>query len=157
MNPQDLAPVYVDDERVALHQDPRPRVSKVVEAAGRKPDQVRVVRLADRNDREGRPLHMSDVIDRIEAPENPVFLKCTELFSKPALEAEGSGVVVGGPAPEAVDPSAQQRPLAPGPPAGLPPPVPGQMNGVPGGSRMRSRVLVPAADRDESNEDDFRD
>ena len=73
-----LAPVYLDNERVTLQGDPKPKVAKIVEAGGRRPDKVQVVRLKSQTDFEGKPVRLEDVIDRTLQSNNPVYLKCVD-------------------------------------------------------------------------------
>src|SRR5688572_14968759 len=60
--PADLAPVYLDDTRVTLQGDPRPKVAKILQAGGL-PKDARVVRVEGRSS-SGRPLGPDEVIDR---------------------------------------------------------------------------------------------
>ncbi len=72
-----LAPIYVNDERVALQGNPKPAVSAIVTAWGKRPQPVEVVRLRSRTDSQGQRLRSAEVIDRTATAE-PVYLRCTE-------------------------------------------------------------------------------
>lgn len=87
-----LAPVYLDDARVQLQGDPRPKVAKIVAAGGKVVgDDVEVVRLRDPADERGTPLRLEDVIDRAGQP-GPVYLRCrtAPAQGKPNLAADES-------------------------------------------------------------------
>jgi hypothetical protein len=74
--PTNLAPVYLDDARVQLQGDPKPRVSKIVAAGGKAVDgDLVVVRLRDQGDAKGSPIQLEDVIDRAQQ-DGPVYLRC---------------------------------------------------------------------------------
>jgi hypothetical protein len=80
--PSDLAPVYLDDTRVTLQGDPRPKVAKILQAGGR-PTTARVLRAgAD------RALSPDEVIDRTGDPAQPVHLT-----TRPLAGDEGVGGV----------------------------------------------------------------
>lgn len=73
--PTNLAPVYLDDARVQLQGDPRPRVSKIVAAGGKAVgDDLVVMRLRGQDDTKGSPIQLEDVIDRSGQTE-PVYLR----------------------------------------------------------------------------------
>lgn len=73
-----LAPVYLDDARVTLQGDPRPQVSKILQAGGKpSADGVLVVRLREASGADGQPLALHDVIDREEAV-TPVYLRVVQ-------------------------------------------------------------------------------
>ncbi len=97
-----LAPVYVNDERVTLQGDPKPVVSKIVEASGKKPDNVHVVRLKNQADTDGKPIALGEFIDRNTTSNAPVYLKCFEggTESAPASLEEGEKTSTGEPAVE---------------------------------------------------------
>jgi hypothetical protein len=70
-----LAPVYLDDARVTLQGDPRPQVSKILEAGGRAlGPSFQVVRLREAAGADGHPIGLDDVIDREKAI-TPVYLR----------------------------------------------------------------------------------
>jgi hypothetical protein len=70
-----LAPVYLDDARVTLQGDPRPQVSKILQAGGHPAGQgVVVVRLREAAGADGHPIALDDVIDREKAI-TPVYLR----------------------------------------------------------------------------------
>lgn len=71
--PADLAPVYLDDTRVTLQGDPRPKVAKILQAGGR-PTDARVVWLKGRSGQD-RSLGPDEVIDRTGDPGQPVHLR----------------------------------------------------------------------------------
>src|SRR5262245_51711954 len=73
-----LAPVYVNNDRVTLQGDPRPNVAKIVTTLGKKPENVRVVLLSAQGDRDGSPLSSNEVIDRSANAQTPIYLKCFE-------------------------------------------------------------------------------
>lgn len=74
--PTNLAPVYLDDARVQLQGDPKPRVSTIVAAGGKAADgDLVVVRLRSQGDAQGSPMQLEDVIDRAKQTE-PVYLRC---------------------------------------------------------------------------------
>src|SRR5688572_5397401 len=86
---QTLAPIYLDNDRVRLQGDPRPTVSKILNAGGKKPDEFRVVRLKDKNEEAGETLAPQDVIDRTSAGQD-VYLKCITKGG-PKGTAKGAG------------------------------------------------------------------
>lgn len=129
MATQQLAPVFVDKQRVSLGGEPRPQVRIIVEAAGHNPESVRVMRFRGENDAEGTRLRLEDFIDRA-AESNPVFLKCLEkggttgtTGETDAERAPAPSVAPGGRTPEetvpteepAVNPPPPERPGGPGP------------------------------------------
>ena len=70
-----LAPVYLDDARVTLQGDPRPQVSKILQAGGHPAGQeFLVVRLREAAGADGHPIGLQDVIDREKAI-TPVYLR----------------------------------------------------------------------------------
>ncbi len=73
-----LAPVYVNDSRVTLQGDPKPQVSKIMEACGKAADTFDVVRLRKQNDSQGTTCMPEDVIDRTAQVNEPVYLKCID-------------------------------------------------------------------------------
>ena len=85
--PANLAPVYLDDTRVQLQGDPRPPVSKIVQAGGKGRD-VKVVRLASLEDDRGSPVGLDEVIDRTARAE-PVYLRTKADFARD--ESSGLG------------------------------------------------------------------
>ncbi|MBI2077961.1 MAG: hypothetical protein HYT80_06265 [Euryarchaeota archaeon] len=110
----ELAPVYVNDARVNLQGEPRPKVSRIVRAAGQQPDRVQVRRLRDKTDNEGQPLRLEDFIDRT-ADTNAVFLRCIE-------ESKGAGIL-----PGAGTPPPTMSPPTPSEPAVTPTPETGDV------------------------------
>lgn len=81
-----LAPVYLDDARVQLQGDPRPKVSKIVAAGGKSAGHVRIVRLASLADEQGEPVQFDDVIDRSQQ-QAPVYLRSIVEETTPATGA----------------------------------------------------------------------
>ncbi len=84
-----LAPVYVNDNRVTLQGDPKPQVSKIIEACGKQPNAVEIVRLTSRKDVQGKILKPEEFIDRAAAEGQPVYLKCVDR-NEPSSAASGS-------------------------------------------------------------------
>jgi hypothetical protein len=70
-----LAPVYVDNNRIVLQGDPKPNVAKIVTTAGKRPEKVKVLRLEAQTDTEGAPLQANDVIDRTMDVTQPIYLR----------------------------------------------------------------------------------
>jgi hypothetical protein len=68
----DLAPVYLNDTRVTLQGDPRPKVAKILQAGGR-PSDARVLRFEGSNP--GPSLGPDEVIDRTGAPSRAIHLR----------------------------------------------------------------------------------
>ncbi|MFA5945005.1 MAG: hypothetical protein WC876_11140 [Candidatus Thermoplasmatota archaeon] len=73
-----LAPIFVNNERVTLQGEPRPAVAKIVAASGKSAEKVQVVRLKRQTDSNGRPMQLDDVIDRTQQADSPVYLKFLE-------------------------------------------------------------------------------
>jgi hypothetical protein len=73
----ELAPVYLDDARVQLQGDPRPKVAKIVAAGGKPSEHMRIVRLASLQDETGQTVGLDDVIDRSQQ-RNPVYLRLVD-------------------------------------------------------------------------------
>lgn len=89
----DLAPIYLDDNRVKLQGDPKPRVAAIVKAGGKRG--VRVMRLRSPTDEEGEAIQLETVIDRA-SESGPVYLRVVEGEAGASLAGdESSGV--GGP------------------------------------------------------------
>lgn len=87
----DLAPVYLDDARVTLQGDPRPQVSKILQAGGHDVGRsVVVVRLREASGADGHPIALDDVIDREKAI-TPVYLRILKEGGKAAADAGGAG------------------------------------------------------------------
>lgn len=94
--PTNLAPVYLDDARVQLQGDPKPRVSKIVAAGGKSFDEdVVVVRLREQGDAKGSPVRLEDVIDRAHQ-DGPVYLRCVPNGPSEASFAADESTGVGG-------------------------------------------------------------
>ena len=77
-----LAPVFVNDNRVTLAGDPKPKVEKIVNAVGKNPQSVEIVRLRNQGDYEGKPLRLDEFIDRTVKSSDPVYLRCYEKGAK---------------------------------------------------------------------------
>lgn len=89
----DLAPVYLDDTRVTLQGDPRPKVAKILQAGGR-PTDARVVLQGAAG--QPRALGPDEVIDRTVGPSQPVHLRTSQTAFAPApANDEGVGGVGG--------------------------------------------------------------
>lgn len=74
--PTNLAPIFLDDARVQLQGDPKPRVSKIVALGGKATDgDLVVVRLRSQGDAKGSPIKLEDVIDRAQQTD-AVYLRC---------------------------------------------------------------------------------
>lgn len=76
MKTSTLAPVYLDRQLVGLMGDPRPLVSKIVVAGGKRPESVRVLVGRGPDDERGRPVALDTVIDRTADPTIPIYLTC---------------------------------------------------------------------------------
>jgi hypothetical protein len=75
MMADNLAPVYLDDARVTLQGDPRPKVAKILQAGGKSSAEgVVVVRLREAAGADGQPIALDEVVDREEAA-TPVYLR----------------------------------------------------------------------------------
>jgi hypothetical protein len=84
-----LAPVYLDDEPVALPDDPRPRVAVVLAAGGRRPEGVAVVLQQGRGT--GVRVGPDEVLVRTQEPTRPIYLTTMERGGV-AQVAEAPGV-----------------------------------------------------------------
>lgn len=69
-----LATVYLDEEAIGLMGDPRPKVSKIVAASGKRPESVQVLRGLSATDLRGTPVRLDDTIDRTAEPTKPIYL-----------------------------------------------------------------------------------
>jgi hypothetical protein len=83
--PADLAPVYLDDTRVTLQGDPRPKVAKILQAGGRPTDARIVLESAG-----GNPLGPDEVVDRTGDPSRPLHFR-TAPSSAPTPAARPPG------------------------------------------------------------------
>lgn len=93
--PTNLVPVYLDDARVQLQGDPKPRVSKIIAAGGKAVDEdVVVVRLREQSDAKGSPVRLEDVIDRAHQ-DGPVYLRCVPNSPEASFAADESTGVGG--------------------------------------------------------------
>ncbi|HUR26312.1 MAG TPA: hypothetical protein VM327_09905 [Candidatus Thermoplasmatota archaeon] len=98
-----LAPVYLDDARVTLQGDPRPQVSKILQAGGHPASvKVLVVRLREAAGADGHPLALDDVIDREKAI-TPVYLRILDTEAAPSGTTHAAGDMTRG--TEAISPT----------------------------------------------------
>jgi hypothetical protein len=84
-----LAPVYLDNEPVSLMGDPKPQVSKVVAATGKRPEKFDIKLLTSESDTQGETVALDYVIDRTEEPAKAIYLTAVEKESD-SLGAEGA-------------------------------------------------------------------
>jgi len=71
-----IFPVFVDDARVRLQGEARPRVDRIVKASGHRLERVRrVMRLRQAGDHEGVPVRLEETVDRARGP---VYLRVEE-------------------------------------------------------------------------------
>lgn len=70
-----LPPVFLDEQRVSLQGDPRPAVAKILEAVGKSPEEVEVVRVRAQGANHAHPLRLWDVIDRTREDGSGIHLK----------------------------------------------------------------------------------
>ncbi len=120
-----LATVYLDNEPVGLMGDPRPRVSKIVVAGGKRPELVQVLRARSANDPGGQPVGLEEVIDRTAEPTVAVYLTCVSRApARPTptnLPAPPRAPSTVGSAPEVPVPMDGNEPRLPSPIAPLKP------------------------------------
>src|SRR5688572_12309161 len=91
--PTELAPVYLDDARVKLQGDPKPKVSTIVAAGGKRGS--RVVRLRSPTDQDGESVGPEQVIDRASEA-GPIYLRVVGEEAEASFAAdESSGVQFG--------------------------------------------------------------
>lgn len=69
-----LATVYLDNAPIGLMGDPKPRVSKIVAAGGKRPEDLQVLRALSATDLRGKPVQLEDIIDRTAEPARPIYL-----------------------------------------------------------------------------------
>lgn len=128
--PADLAPVYLDETRVTLQGDPRPKVAKILQAGGRPPDAA--VLRSDTPSGPGRPVGADDVIDRTGTPSRAIHLRTGKAAGGEALGGAGQEGALQGARPGHVQVpgeilrgtesrSAPASPSSPSPPGGNPP------------------------------------
>ena len=72
MNPEKLAPVFLDNKPVSLN-DPRPKVSAVLTAGG-KPETTDVKWLKFQTDTSGKSLRGEEILDRTADPAKAIYL-----------------------------------------------------------------------------------
>lgn len=113
----ELAPIFVNNERVRVQGDPSPKVSKIIVNCGKEPGQVEVFRLTSQQDMYGKRLSSDEFIDRA-AEVNPVYLRLLERQGGGGSQAES----VGGP-PGRVPETGAEKPREP--PTATPPSPPG--------------------------------
>ncbi|MHB1261111.1 MAG: hypothetical protein ACYC2H_05285 [Thermoplasmatota archaeon] len=87
MKTQALATIYLDNAPIGLMGDPKPRVSKIIAASGKRPENLQVLRALSPTDLRGRPVQFDDIIDRTAEPTKPIYL--TSKPSPPASETLG--------------------------------------------------------------------
>ncbi len=85
-----LAPVYLDDNRVTLQGDPKPKVSKILLAGGKEGTDFEVVRLRSQDDNEGTTVGADEVIDRTAQSDYPVYLRSREGGERDAGSERGT-------------------------------------------------------------------
>lgn len=78
MNTRTLAPIYLDNEPVGLQGDPKPMISKILAASGKKAETFEVRRLLNQSDLEGKPCRPEDIIDRTAQATTPIYLKSVD-------------------------------------------------------------------------------
>ncbi len=71
-----LTPIFLDGTAIHLPYAPNPAVAEILAAAGKRPDKMRVVRLANPQDATGPSVRHEDIIDRITPAESPIHLRC---------------------------------------------------------------------------------
>lgn len=76
MTLQTLATIYLDNQRVGLMGDPRPSISKIVVAGGKRPELVQVYHARFPGEAHGTPVGFEQTIDRLADPTVPVYLTC---------------------------------------------------------------------------------
>lgn len=86
-----LAPIFVNDTRVRVAGDPKPPVSKVVQACGMHPQAVDVYRLDSPKEPRGRKLDLEEIIDRTAHP-NPIYLELFEREEESGHSTAGEAV-----------------------------------------------------------------
>jgi hypothetical protein len=72
----ELAAVFMDDAPVDVGTEPKPTVAAIVTACGNDPAHVNVVRLNLRDDANGAPVQLTDVIDRTAGAGPTIYLRC---------------------------------------------------------------------------------
>jgi hypothetical protein len=79
-----LSRVYLDGVPVTLMGDEAtPELSRIIRAGGKRPDRVDVVYLTSPADRQGRRVHVDEVIDRAAEPTRPIYLRTVPREGKP--------------------------------------------------------------------------
>lgn len=72
MNPENLAPIYLDNQPITL-KDPKPKLSAVLSASG-KTDVTDVKWLQFQPNTPGKTLRAEEVLDRTSEPNKPIYL-----------------------------------------------------------------------------------
>ncbi|MHB8633975.1 MAG: hypothetical protein ACYDBQ_08435 [Thermoplasmatota archaeon] len=94
---QNLAPVFLNDSRVTLQGDPRPKVSKIIQAGGMQANAtIEIKRLKSQDDTIGTTVRLDDVIDRTTSTEAPVYLKCIDSQNPASAGRKGMPATGGG-------------------------------------------------------------
>ena len=83
METRKLAPIYLDNQPVGLQGDPKPQVSKIITASGKRPESVEVRRLMSQADTQGKTMKPDEVIDRTASSTTPIYLKSAPKQGKP--------------------------------------------------------------------------
>jgi hypothetical protein len=73
-----LAPLFMDDQPVALPDQARPTLSAIVSASGKQPSDVRVERLKRSRDANGNAVDLSAIVDRTMRNDQPHYFRCFE-------------------------------------------------------------------------------
>lgn len=127
---QGLASVYVNESRVGLQGDPKPKVAKIVKTAGQEPQMTQVFRLKERSDPKGTPLNLEEVIDRTKEQQD-IYLRCVDKSGAGPATGAAPGNYRTETAMENLTPEASTTGefggSKPQPPA---PPVPGRTSGA---------------------------
>lgn len=143
----ELAPVFVNEQRVRLQGEPKPVVRQIVRAFGKEPDKVQVFRTTN-GQAEKSPLGLTETIDRT-TKEDPIKLKVVEKSEKtsgvqsaPYQETPTPGVGTPMPGGTKSVPSPPSSPIRPTSPE--PAPEPGtpkeEKTGEPTGQKMGEKM-----------------
>lgn len=84
-----LSIVYLDNYPVTLMGDEAaPPLSRIVRAGGKRPERVDVELLKSPSDKEGRPVELTEIIDRAAEPTRPIYLRTIPRDVKPIYTAD---------------------------------------------------------------------
>lgn len=101
----EFSPVYLDDVPITLMgNEARPRLSRIVQAGGKRPDDVVVRWLMSSSDPTGRVLDPQEIIDRTVEPTQAIYLWSV---SRPGRDPTAGSTAAEGVAP-GVAPTAEQ-------------------------------------------------